>query len=133
MIFLLVLEFFIFTKKNYTFDNFSKFNEKFSYLNKSFAQIKDETNVIQVIEKLDKNEEILDTKEENTLVNWENETQIKLDAQRKGPGEQGEPYKLTDPEDIERNEKLFHAEGFYVIVSDRISVERALPDKRPEA
>lgn len=72
-------------------------------------------------------------KVEEILFNWENETQIKLDAQRTGPGEQGKPYILTDPEDIKRNKKLFNIEGFYVIVSDKISVERALPDKRPEA
>lgn len=74
-----------------------------------------------------------DLEDENTKISWENETQIKLDAERVGPGEQGKPYMLTDPEDIQKNEELFKIEGFYVIVSDQISVERALPDKRPKA
>lgn len=64
---------------------------------------------------------------------WENETQNEIDAKRTGPGEQGLPLKLTDPKEIEQNEILFKKEGFYVIVSDKISYERALPDKRPKA
>lgn len=66
-------------------------------------------------------------------ISWENETQIVMDAKRVGPGEQGLPYELTDPIEISENQKLFTVEGFYVLVSDKISSTRALPDKRPEA
>jgi hypothetical protein len=80
-----------------------------------------------------KNIEYFSSSEENLKMSWENETQIKLDAERKGPGEQGLPFELTDPVEIKKNQKLFKVEGFYVLVSDRISYNRALPDKRPEA
>lgn len=54
------------------------------------------------------------------------------EAAREGPGEQGEPYILTDDQDIQMNKELSEKFGFYVIVSDRISVNRSLPDVRPE-
>lgn len=66
-------------------------------------------------------------------ISWENETQIAIDAKRIGPGEQGLSYELTDPIDIRNNQKAFAVEGFYVLVSDKISFSRALPDKRPIA
>lgn len=70
---------------------------------------------------------------EGEKILWENETQNEIDARRIGPGEQAIPFKLTDPEEIDQNEELFKKEGFYVLVSDKISYERALPDKRPKA
>lgn len=66
-------------------------------------------------------------------ISWENETQITMDAKRVGPGEQGLPFELTDPIEIRENQKMFVVEGFYVLVSDKISLSRALPDKRPKA
>lgn len=114
---LIVFEFFLFASNN-NFDYFLR------------------TKLVSVANLDRKNIELnqtFDLNNENLKISWENKTQIKLDAERVGPGEQGEPYVLTDPNDIERNEELFKIEGFYVIVSDKISVKRALPDKRPKA
>lgn len=55
---------------------------------------------------------------------------MEVEAAREGPGEQGEPFYLTDPDDIERNKELLRQFGFSAIVSDRISVNRSLPDVR---
>ena len=55
---------------------------------------------------------------------------MKYEAAREGPGEQGVPYALTDPKDIQLNEELFKIEGLYAIVSDKISVNRSVPDVR---
>ena len=49
---------------------------------------------------------------------------------KKVPGENGQPFNLTDPADIELNDKLFKIEGLYVVVSDKISVNRSVPDTR---
>jgi hypothetical protein len=61
---------------------------------------------------------------------WHDYKFIEYEKNRIGPGEQGKPYKLTDPKDIKLNEELFKVEGFYVIVSDKISVNRSVPDSR---
>ena len=63
---------------------------------------------------------------------WHDWKFIEYEKSRKGPGEQGKPFKLTDPEDIKLNEKLFKIEGLYVVVSDKISVNRSVPDTRLE-
>lgn len=61
---------------------------------------------------------------------WHDYAFIKYERKRKGPGEQGKPVILTDPLDIELNDKLFKTEGLYPIVSDKISVNRSVPDTR---
>ena len=63
---------------------------------------------------------------------WHDWEFIVNEKSRKGPGEQGKPHVLTDPKDIKLNEKLFNIEGLYGIVSDQISVNRSIPDYRPE-
>lgn len=61
---------------------------------------------------------------------WHDWKFIEYEKSRQGPGEQGEPHYLTDANDIALNEKLFKVEGLYVVVSDRISVNRSVPDTR---
>lgn len=61
---------------------------------------------------------------------WHDWEFIKYEENRKGPGEQGRPFIMTDPKDIELNEKLFKVEGLNVVVSDKISVNRSIPDTR---
>lgn len=61
---------------------------------------------------------------------WHDWKFIEYERKRKGPGEQGKPFELTDPKDIELNEKLFRVEGLFVVVSDKISVNRSVPDTR---
>lgn len=46
---------------------------------------------------------------------WHDYKFIAMEANRTGPGEQGKPFELTDPEDIKRNQKLFKIEGLYVL------------------
>ena len=61
---------------------------------------------------------------------WHDWKFIEYEKNRKGPGENGKPFNLTDPADIELNDKLFKIEGLYVVVSDKISVNRSVPDTR---
>ena len=61
---------------------------------------------------------------------WHDWKFIEYEKSREGPGEQGKPYVLTDPDDIKLNQKLFNIEGLYVVVSDKISVNRSVPDTR---
>jgi hypothetical protein len=64
--------------------------------------------------------------------NWHDQKFIDYEKLREGPGEQGKPLNLTDPDDIEENDRLFKIEGLFVIVSDKISVNRSVPDTRHE-
>lgn len=61
---------------------------------------------------------------------WHDWNFIKYEMSRQGPGEKGAPVILIDPEDVELNQKLFENEGLYALVSDRISVNRSVPDSR---
>lgn len=61
---------------------------------------------------------------------WHDWAFIEYEKTRKGPGEQGEPYELTDEADIKLNKELFKVEGLYALVSDKISVNRSNPDSR---
>lgn len=61
---------------------------------------------------------------------WHDWEFIEYEKSRQGPGEQGKPHVLTDPGDIELNEKLFPVEGLYAVISDKISVNRSVPDTR---
>lgn len=55
---------------------------------------------------------------------------MQYESSRTGPGEQGQSFVLTEPDDIELNKKLFNDYGFYAVTSDKISVNRSLPDIR---
>lgn len=44
-----------------------------------------------------------------------------------GPGEQGRPYPMSDSE---RVDQAYRENGFNIYVSDRISLNRSLPDIR---
>jgi hypothetical protein len=61
---------------------------------------------------------------------WHDWKFIESEKLREGPGEKGRPFNLTDPKDIALNQKLFKIEGLYVIASDKISVNRSVPDTR---
>jgi len=65
-------------------------------------------------------------------ISWEDEELIRYEENREGPGEQGEPHYLTKKKDIKMNREWYKKEGFYVIVSDQIALDRSLPDVRPE-
>jgi hypothetical protein len=61
---------------------------------------------------------------------WHDWEFIEYEKTREGPGEQGKPFELTDPDDIALNQELLKTEGLYVIASDKISVNRSVPDFR---
>lgn len=64
------------------------------------------------------------------LKDWQDYKFIAYEASRSGPGENGTAVVLTDPGEIEINQKLFAIEGLNAYVSDKISVNRSLPDVR---
>lgn len=65
----------------------------------------------------------------NRLVDWHNWTQIQLERERVGPGEQGKPVQVS-PEEEKQHTDLFRSNGFSGWASDKISVHRAIPDIR---
>lgn len=61
---------------------------------------------------------------------WHDYQFMAYEETREGPGEKGIPYILTDPGDIKRNKELYEFEGLFAVVSDKISVNRSVPDVR---
>ncbi|PNJ77635.1 GALNT10 isoform 5 [Pongo abelii] len=61
------------------------------------------------------------------LKDWHDKEAIWRDAQRIGNGEQGRPYPMTD---AERVDQAYRENGFNIYVSDKISLNRSLPDIR---
>lgn len=65
-----------------------------------------------------------------TRIDWHNWTHVNLEKSRHGPGEQGKAFKLTDPEDIRRNNELNRVNGYWAVASDIISPNRSVADIR---
>lgn len=63
-------------------------------------------------------------------IDWHDWNFIEYEKSRTGPGEQGRPFRLTDKKDKDFNKKLFRIEGLSAVVSDKISVNRSVPDIR---
>lgn len=59
--------------------------------------------------------------------NWYDYKLVEKDNQRIGVGELGARVFLSDPNEISLNEKLYQETGFAVVISDKISVNRSLP------
>uniref|UniRef100_A0A8C6TQC9 Polypeptide N-acetylgalactosaminyltransferase n=1 Tax=Neogobius melanostomus TaxID=47308 RepID=A0A8C6TQC9_9GOBI len=60
-------------------------------------------------------------------IDWHDLEAIKRDAARLGNGEQGKPFPLSD---ADRVDQAYRENGFNIYVSDRISLNRSLPDIR---
>uniref|UniRef100_A0A8C2H609 Polypeptide N-acetylgalactosaminyltransferase n=1 Tax=Cyprinus carpio TaxID=7962 RepID=A0A8C2H609_CYPCA len=58
---------------------------------------------------------------------WHDYALMKSEAARSGVGEQGRPYPLTDSD---RMDQAYRENGFNIFVSDRIALNRSLPDIR---
>ncbi|XP_061154767.1 polypeptide N-acetylgalactosaminyltransferase 10-like [Syngnathus typhle] len=58
---------------------------------------------------------------------WHDYQAIKRDASRSGNGEQGKPFPLTE---ADRVDQAYRENGFNIYVSDRISLNRSVPDIR---
>ena len=66
----------------------------------------------------------------NKRISWENYRLIYSDLARTGFGEHGKGESLTDSNEIKENEELFKTFGMSVVISDKISVNRSIPDFR---
>lgn len=64
------------------------------------------------------------------LRDWHDYRFIEYEKSRVGLGEQGRPVVLTDPDEIQKNQDFYLQTGLYVVVSDKISVNRSMPDLR---
>lgn len=62
-------------------------------------------------------------------VDWHDYTLIKEEESRKGVGEQGKAEKLKET-DKNAEDKLFHENGFNALLSDKIGLNRSVPDIR---
>lgn len=62
---------------------------------------------------------------------WQDIDFIQYELSRKGPGERGQTVVLTDKTEILQNQKKLAREGLSVLISEKISVNRSLPDTRP--
>lgn len=65
-------------------------------------------------------------------IDWTDYAFMEYEANRTGPGENGAGITLTDPKEIEQNEKLKKIEGLCALCSDKIDVNRSVLDTRPE-
>jgi hypothetical protein len=64
-------------------------------------------------------------------IDWHDYEFINYEATRQGPGERS-GYKLTDENEIRRNEELFKVFGLSIVVSEKVSLTRSLEDPRHE-
>lgn len=64
-------------------------------------------------------------------IDWHDYKLILAERFQTGPGENGKPYVLTDPVEIEINKKGLLEEGFATVVSEKVSLNRSMPDERP--
>ncbi|XP_041657672.1 polypeptide N-acetylgalactosaminyltransferase 10-like [Cheilinus undulatus] len=60
-------------------------------------------------------------------VDWHDYEAMRRDAARSGNGEQGKPFPLTE---TDRVDQAYRENGFNIYISDRISLNRSLPDIR---
>lgn len=75
--------------------------------------------------------EVQQEQQQEKCRDWHDYEFIRHESSRTGFGEQGEGVHLTDPAEIELNDKLYTATGFAVVISDKISVNRSIWDRRP--
>lgn len=68
---------------------------------------------------------------DNEKIDWHDYKQIIDDLQRKGVGEQGAPAKLSESEQS-LYDSIFKVNGFNGALSDKIALDRSLPDIRHE-
>lgn len=67
---------------------------------------------------------------EGIKIDWHDYELIEKEAQRVGPGEQGQPLIGVAEEEEELNQRLFDENGYFGLISDKISVNRSVVDLR---
>lgn len=74
------------------------------------------------------------TKSNDTVfkIDWINYDFIEHEKQQNGPGEKGLPVFLDNPDELKLSAKLVREFSYNVIASDKISLNRSLPDSRNE-
>ncbi|KAG5681321.1 hypothetical protein PVAND_010769 [Polypedilum vanderplanki] len=71
-----------------------------------------------------------DDQSEERLIDYNNYALMEEEKTRIGAGEHGKPVILENQDEIKENERLYNQTGFYVIASNKISVNRSIPDLR---
>lgn len=64
-------------------------------------------------------------------IDWHDYDFIEYEKTRIGPGERS-GFSLTDPMEIKKNEEFLKNEGVSLVVSEKVSLTRALKDPRDE-
>jgi hypothetical protein len=110
------------------------FNIIFTFTTKYAGDNQSESKQLsqQENQKLVGEHEIVNKVEVNRKIDWNDYDFINYEKTRTGPGENGEEVIVTDPEEIKKNEYWEKMEGFYVEVSNKLSLTRALPDHVPK-
>lgn len=67
---------------------------------------------------------------DNIKVDWHDYAFIESELLRDGPGDQGKAVTEVDPGEEEMNQKIFDANGYFGLISDKISVNRSVIDLR---
>ena len=67
---------------------------------------------------------------ENIKIDWHDYKFIDNEVRRVGPGEQGQPVTEVEPDEEDLNQRLFDDNGYYGLISDKISVNRSVVDLR---
>lgn len=62
-------------------------------------------------------------------IDWLDHEFVEKEKQRSGPGEFGVPV-ILDKDEAERSKNITEEYSYNVVVSDRISLDRAIPDTR---
>lgn len=67
---------------------------------------------------------------EHIKIDWNDYKFIDSELKREGPGEQGKGVNEIDPGEEDLNQRLFDENGYYGLISDKISVNRSIKDLR---
>lgn len=65
-------------------------------------------------------------------IDWHDWKFVEYEITRHGPGEQGEGVRLRTAKEIMQNRRIANFQGLSAIISDKISVNRSVPDTRHE-
>lgn len=67
---------------------------------------------------------------ENIKIDWHDYEFIEYESKRVGPGEKGVAVNEVEQSEEELNQRLFKENGYYGLISDKISVNRSIADLR---